>query len=189
MADFQSCYFPILDGKSDSSSIWHSVSVPLHDAVDLHSKSKQLDVSPLSFLQMAWAVVLRCYLGSNSLIFGCAGLEKTADRNEENAGFDESVHLTCCRIVLEDDYTVLKSLKAIPGDSLAGFVSKSANSLSKLTEDGLAMASSFNTALMYQIFESECLVPAVKFSITKVTQKLSKVSRICSNSKHPFWNS
>lgn len=176
MADLQPCYFPVLEGIPDSSTIWHSITVPIHDTVDLHSKSEQLDVSPLSFLQMAWAVVLRCYLGSSSLTFGCAKLEKTTNRNEGNGGFDEPVHLSSCCVELDENHTVLKSLKAIPGDIQAEFVSERAGLLTKSIEIGPAMASSFNTALLYRNAESQYSILAEKFSIATATRKLSKVS-------------
>ncbi|MCJ1262027.1 hypothetical protein MMC22_001896 [Lobaria immixta] len=174
MADFQSCYFPILDGNLDSGTIWHSISVPSHDVMDLHSKSTQLDVSPLSYLQMAWAMVLRSYIGSSSLNFGCVSLEKVTDSNAGSGDSDEFVHVTCCHVELDEEYTVLESLKAMPGGGSAGFVSKRAGSLAKPIEDGLAMPSSFNTALLYQISESEYSELAVESSIATATQKIPK---------------
>ena len=176
MADLQRCYFPILEGSPDSSTIWHSISVPFHDTVDLRSKSEQLDVSPLSFLQMAWAVVLRCYLGSGSLAFGCANLEKMIDRNKGSGGFDESVHLSSCRVELDENHTILTSLKAIPGDTRAELVLERADSLTKPIEDGPAMASSFNTALCYRNAESRYSILTQEFSIATATEKISKVS-------------
>lgn len=170
MADFQPCYFPILDGNLDSSTTWHSIDVPLHGVVDLHSKGEQLGVPPASFLQMAWAVVLRCYLGNSSIFFGCAGLEKMTDWKEGDCD------LTCCRVVLEEDYTVLKLLKAMKGHSPTGFVSERTGSVIKPIEDGLVKVSSFNTALLYQTIESECSAFALDFSIATTTQKVSNVS-------------
>lgn len=176
MADFQSCNFPILDGSLDSSTLWQSISVPSHDVAILHFKSEQLDVSRLSFLKMAWALVLRCYMGSSSPIFGCASLEKMTNRNSGNCGSDESVHLTCCRVVLDETSTVLKLLKAMESDSLAGFISERVGSLMKPIEDDLVMASAFNTVLLYQIYESGYPAHSVELPIPTTLQKPSKVS-------------
>lgn len=176
MADFQSCIFPVLDGSLDSSTLWHSLSVPSHDLAILHFKSEQLDVSRLSFLKIAWALVLRCYMGSSSPIFGCASLEKMANRNSVTSGSDESVHLTCCRVVLDDTSTVLKMLEAMPSDSLVGFASERVGLLIKPIEDDLVMASAFNTALLYQIYESEYPAHSVELPIPTALQKLWKVS-------------
>lgn len=143
--------------------------------MDLHSKSKQLGVSPLSYLQMAWAMVLRSYIGSSSLNFGCVSLEKMTDRTAGNRGSDEFVHLTCCHVELDEDYTVLESLKAMPGGSSAGFVSKRGDSLAKPIEDSQPLPSLFNTALFYQISESVYSALTVESSIATATQKISKV--------------
>lgn len=118
MADVQPCFFPILDGSANPVTIWRSTSVSLHDAVDLRCFCERLDVSPLSVLQMAWAVVLRCYVGSNLLSFGCIGLEKLEYGRNVNAGFDEASHLNPFCAELEDECTVLKNLKSIAGHTV-----------------------------------------------------------------------
>ena len=176
MADLQRCYFPILEGSPDSSTIWHSISVPFHDTVDFHSMSEQLDVSPLSLLQMAWAVLLRCYLGSDSLTFGCATLEKMIDRNKGNGDFDGSVHLSPCRVELGDNNTILATLKAISGDTQATIGLEKADSSTEPVKDGPAVASSFNTALLYRNAESRYSILTQEFPIATATCKLSKVS-------------
>lgn len=176
MADLERCYFPTLEGSPDSSTIWHSISVPFHETVDFHSKSEQLDVSPLSFLQMAWAVVLRCYLGSDSLTFGCAYLEKMMDRNKGNGDFDDSVHLSPCRVELDENHTILTTLKAIPGATRAKFGLEKADSSTKPIKGGPAMASSFNTALLYRDAENRYSILTQEFSIATGTCKISEVS-------------
>ena len=120
MADIETCFFPILDGGANPVTMWQSTNISLHDAVDLRDFCERLGISSLNVLQMVWALVLRCYVGSNSLSFGCMGLEKPVLGMPLKNGFDETSHLNSLFVELQDENTVLKTLKGISEHTFKG---------------------------------------------------------------------
>ena len=69
-------YFPCLDSRPGTNRAWQSVEVPYKDVARLHLSCRQNNVSPTAIFQSAWALVLRYYLGTHSVCFGCITSQK-----------------------------------------------------------------------------------------------------------------
>lgn len=63
-------HFPPLDAYPAPNKDWQYVEVPPCDQVRLDKLCKKHVISALNIYQTAWALVLRCYIGSNSVYFG-----------------------------------------------------------------------------------------------------------------------
>lgn len=62
--------FPSLTDKSLRDVFQHVIPIPIDGALDIATFCKELDIVPLSLLQLSWAIVLRCYLASDGIVFG-----------------------------------------------------------------------------------------------------------------------
>ena len=84
--DLPHSYFPCLDSRPGQNTAWQSNEVPFRDAVRVHSFCREHHVSSLSIFQAAWAIVLRCYLGSPSVCFASNSSETAEDANSATVG-------------------------------------------------------------------------------------------------------
>ena len=73
--DLPQSYFPCLDSKAGINRGFQSTEVPFRDTPRLRSFCTENDVSSLSVFQVAWALVLRCYLGNPSVCFAYSSCE------------------------------------------------------------------------------------------------------------------
>lgn len=175
MAAIQDCFFPILDGSPKSVTDWQSTGASLHHAVDLCSFAERLDLSPVSVLEMAWAVVLRCYVGSNLLSFGCIDRAKATDGSNGMNTIGELPHLKACYVDLENENTIFNTLKKISGCSITRGCLLDQFLLTKFIKSDTAIVSAFNTALIYQNSKDETSMHTAKSSIMTGI-RVSKVS-------------
>ena len=98
-------YFPCLDSRPGQNRAWQSTEVPYKDAVRVQSFCKEHDVSSLSIFQAAWAMVLRCYLGSPSVCF--------TSKSSKTAGLANSATVRVCQMDFAETTSMLDVLKAI----------------------------------------------------------------------------
>lgn len=63
--------FPSLDARPASSQDWQIAEVPIRNAMHCDEYCQQHGVSILSLLQGAWALLLRRYIGDDSVSYGC----------------------------------------------------------------------------------------------------------------------
>lgn len=62
-------YFPCLDSRSGASNTWQASELPLKDVNLLRAICQRNGISPSSFIQAAWALVLQCYVGDLNVCF------------------------------------------------------------------------------------------------------------------------
>lgn len=98
-------YFPCLDSRPGQNRAWQSNEVPFKDAVRVQSFCREHNVSSLSIFQAAWAMVLRCYLGSPSVCFASNSSEIAEDAN--------SATVSLCRMEFTETTSVLDVLKGV----------------------------------------------------------------------------
>ena len=103
--DLPHSYFPCLDSRPGDNKAWQSTEVPFKDAVRVQSFCREHNVSSLALFQAAWAVVLRCYLGSPSVCFASDSSDIAGDANSTTVGV--------CRMDLTETISVLDLLKAV----------------------------------------------------------------------------
>lgn len=103
--DLPHSYFPCLDPRPGQNGAWQSTEVPFKDVLRLQSFCREHNVSCLSLFQAAWALVLRCYLGSPSVCFA----SDSSDMAEDANGTTVSV----CRIAFSETSSILDILKGL----------------------------------------------------------------------------
>ena len=143
---FQPCNFPILDGRLNATSEWHSLPVPLPEQDQHCFLHTALDVTFLELIRTAWALLLHCYTGNDWVCYG-QNLSSLAERGE-NQDHEEELEGEILYALIDENDTV-KSLNdkisAISYESLSMELAINSNSTSML-ESGISF---FNTAISY----------------------------------------
>lgn len=103
--DLPHSYFPCLDSKPGQDRAWQSSEVPFKDADRVQSFCREHHVSSLSFFQAAWAMVLRCYLGSPSVCF--------TSNSSNIAELANSATVSVCQMEFAETTSMLGVLKAV----------------------------------------------------------------------------
>ena len=103
--DLPHSYFPCLDSRPGQNGAWQSTEVPFKDAVRVQLFCREHNVSCLSLFQAAWAVVLRCYLGSPSVCFASDSSEMAEDAN--------GTTVSVCRMEFTETSSILDLLKRV----------------------------------------------------------------------------
>ena len=103
--------FPCLDTRPGQNRAWQSCEVPFKDAVRVQSFCREHHVSFLSFFQTAWAMVLRCYLGSPSVCFTSSSSNRAEAAN--------SATVNVCQMEFAETTSTLDALKAVHTRSLS----------------------------------------------------------------------
>lgn len=93
---------------------WNATEVPFKDAVCVKSFCSQHEVSSRSVLQLAWALVLRCYVGNLSVCFACRHLEGTGTTLDPTAVNPAG---GICKIDVEAETPLIGLLKEIEKQS------------------------------------------------------------------------
>ena len=107
---FPPSYLPCLDARSGRNGHWQSTEVPFKDIASLRSFCDRYRVSPLSVLQAAWALVLRCYIGDPYICFVCFSSTKAAGTiHREFSDTFEGV----CEAHWDGEMSVLEFLRAV----------------------------------------------------------------------------
>ena len=107
-------YLPCLDAKPGANGSWQSAEIPFKDGVRLKSFCIQQKVSSCSILQLAWALVLRCYVGNPSVCFACHTSEGTGNTFDSTASKPDGV---ICNIIVEAVTPLTEMLKEVEKQS------------------------------------------------------------------------
>lgn len=110
----QACFFPILDLTLDPSAerYWQAVEVPVPNIGHLDRFCKEHEVAPLTFFKLAWALVLQCYTGSSSAVFG--HLKPTiSESSVDRKSIYEIDHISDFHVELEGAGCIIEILRAI----------------------------------------------------------------------------
>lgn len=109
--DLPPSYFPCLDSRPGQNKAWQSNEVPYKDAVRVQSFCREHHVSSLSIFQTAWAMVLRCYLGSPSVCF--------TSNSSKLAEIENSATVSVCQMEFAETTSMLDVLKAVHSEYLS----------------------------------------------------------------------
>ena len=148
--DPRSCLFPDLDATSEFDGRWQSTEVLFRDVALLDSFCQEHGVSSFAVLQLAWAVILRCYLGSESVSFNYTVLGEETVMNHH--GTYPSVN-ACC-VDFEGMGSLLDLLRVIQADL------HSRNQALCLDTDGQTSKGDprlFDTAMLYQVKQQDSI--------------------------------
>lgn len=164
------CYFPVLnDGVKDLKEL-QSLELELPDVSKLQAFCAKNSVTLSNVLQFVWALVVRCYTGSNEVCFGYL----TSGRDLPVSGIEDAVglfvNMLICRVNFTDGLQLGQALKQVQTD----YVRSAPHQLCSLAEVQhelhLAGISLFNTAFTFQRRSSsrDITQPALHFDLVEV---------------------
>ncbi|CRG88172.1 Nonribosomal peptide synthetase 8 [Talaromyces islandicus] len=148
----QPCRFPILDDGRTRASALQSVDVQLSSLTRerLVAFSDQYGLTVANVIQMAWALVLRIFTGTDSVCYGYLTSGRDAPLCDIENAVGPYIHmLVCCQRFDANDST-LKALKNVQEDFLQAMPHQYV-SLSEIQSAlGLSGQKLFNTAMSFQ---------------------------------------
>ncbi|KAF2802919.1 nonribosomal peptide synthase-like protein [Mytilinidion resinicola] len=138
---------PLTDGHSGVREVG-SVKLTLKGSRDVNVYCKRNSVTMSTLLQFVWAMVLRCYVGSEDVCFGYL----SSGRDVPVRGVEKAVgcfiQMLVCRLSLGSEITVSQALGQIQGDLVKAMAHQNC-SLAEVNHS-LGLAASFNTAFTFQ---------------------------------------
>jgi amino acid adenylation domain-containing protein/non-ribosomal peptide synthase protein (TIGR01720 family) len=151
LADLEPCSFPALvDGATKPQRILGSYVLNLERVPELQAFCTNAGVTLSNLLQLAWALVIRCYTGSDEVCFGylASGRDMPVEGIEDAVG--AFINMLICRINLEDGLELDEALDKVQLDFVSSMAYQSCSLAEVQHELNLSGTSLFNTAFTYQ---------------------------------------
>ncbi|KAF2186293.1 nonribosomal peptide synthase [Zopfia rhizophila CBS 207.26] len=148
LSGIEPCHFPSLhDGKPGPHELG-SYEVHLKDAAGIQSFCKRNGVTLSNVLQLGWALLLHCYVGTSDVSFGvvASGRDIPIRNIEEAAGC--FVNMLICRTNFTDETRIHQLLEQLQIDSVNAMAHQSC-SLADVQHE-LQLPSLFNTVFTFQ---------------------------------------
>ena len=148
LSGIEPCHFPTLnDGKPGPHEVG-DYEIHLENSTALQSFCKKNGVTMSNVIQLAWALLLHCYVGSSDVSFGvvASGRDIPVRNIEEAAGC--FVNMMICRTTLTDDTPIRQILEKLQIDSVDALSHQSC-SLADVQHE-LQLPSLFNTVFTFQ---------------------------------------
>jgi amino acid adenylation domain-containing protein/non-ribosomal peptide synthase protein (TIGR01720 family) len=151
LANVEPCLFPALvDGATEPQRILGSYTLKLEQASELHAFCTNSGVTLSNVLQLVWALVVRCYTGSDEVCFGyvASGRDMPVEGIEDAVGV--FINMLICRINLEDSLELGEALDKVQMDFVTSMAHQTCSLAEVQHELKLSGTSLFNTAFTYQ---------------------------------------
>jgi amino acid adenylation domain-containing protein/non-ribosomal peptide synthase protein (TIGR01720 family) len=148
----QPCRFPVLDDGRTRASALQSVDVQLSSLTRdlLVTFSDQYGLTVANVIQMAWALVLRIFSGTDSVCYGYLSSGRDAPLSDIENAVGPYIHMLVCRQIFEANDSTLKALEIMQEDFLQAIPHQHV-SLSEIQSAlGLTGQKLFNTAMSFQ---------------------------------------
>ena len=150
LADVEPCLFPVCARNNTSSATIESVKVPHIDTEKIREFCSTSEVTAATIVQVAWALVLRKYAGTDTPCFGnlCSG----RDVPVENADriFGPLIGMVPCRVDFGKSRSVLEALKKVHNDYLSSLPHQHFPLAEIHRALGLGASALFNSGLSFQ---------------------------------------
>ena len=150
LADVEPCHFPVLtDGEQNARELKSlDLEVPL--TADLQSFCTRNGVTLSSALQLTWALVLKCYTGSDDICFGYLSSGRDVPVPGIQFAVGTFINMLTCRVNLTAGKPISDALQGVQSD-FANAMEHQACSLAEIQHElkssGTAL---FNTAFTFQ---------------------------------------
>ena len=150
LADVEPCHFPVLtDGEQNGREL-RSLDVEVPLTADLQSFCTRNGVTLSSALQLTWALVLKCYTGSDDICFGYLSSGRDVPVSGIQFAVGTFINMLTCRVNLTDGKNIGDALQGVQSD-FANAMEHQACSLAEIQHElkssGTAL---FNTAFTFQ---------------------------------------
>jgi NRPS condensation-like uncharacterized protein len=150
LADVDPCFLPVV---SDNDSFSHSVGpvqVPDMQTAKLREFCAASDVTAATVIQVAWALVLRRYVGTNRPCFGNLRSGRDVPVNRADRILGPLIGMVPCRVDLNKSQTVLETLQTMQNDYVNSVPHQHFPLAAIHRALGLGASALFNTALSFQ---------------------------------------
>jgi non-ribosomal peptide synthase protein (TIGR01720 family) len=148
LSGVEPCFFPTLLDDQMAPHELGSYEVHLADAAGIQAFCRQNGVTLSNVLQLCWALVLHCYVGSSNVSFGVVA----SGRDIPVRNIDEAcgcfVNMLICHLSIEDETPIHSLLKTLQADSVNAMTHQSC-SLADVQHE-LQLPSLFNTVFTFQ---------------------------------------
>ena len=150
LADIEPCYFPALtDGQSKPHSLM-SLDVEASITPDIKAFCARNNVTLSNVLQLAWALVLKCYTGSQDVCFGYL----VSGRDVPVPGIQHAVgafiNMLTCRMNLAESTPITDAMEQIQDDFTNGMTHQSCSLAEVQHELKMSGSALFNSAFTFQ---------------------------------------
>ncbi|KAL4862973.1 hypothetical protein BDV12DRAFT_34759 [Aspergillus spectabilis] len=157
LQDAQPCQFPILNDGREQVQALESIDVELPGLTKetLSAFSERYGITIANVVQTAWALVLRAFIGTDSVCYGylTSGRDAPLDGIEDAVG--PFINMLVCRLKLNPNEPALLALQ----NTQDGFLKAMAHQYVSLAEMqhalGVAAQGLFNTAMSFQRYSPE----------------------------------
>ncbi|KAF2707683.1 acetyl-CoA synthetase-like protein [Pleomassaria siparia CBS 279.74] len=148
LSGIEPCFFPSLQDSKLGPHELGSYEVHLDNAAAIQTFCKKKGVTLSNVLQLCWALVLHCYVGSSDISFGVVSSGRDVPvRNIEDA-CGCFVNMLICRLNILDETPVHELLEILQTDSVNAMAHQSC-SLADVQHE-LRLPSLFNTVFTFQ---------------------------------------
>ncbi|KAH4193904.1 hypothetical protein HBH70_193220 [Parastagonospora nodorum] len=148
LSGIEPCFFPNLNDGKTGAHEHSSVEVSITDVTAVQNFCKKNGVTLSNALQVAWALVLHCFVGASDVSFGvvASGRDVPVKNIEEAVGV--FVNMLIARLTFSDETTISQLLETIQTDSVNALAHQ-ACSLADVQNE-LQLPALFNSAFTFQ---------------------------------------
>jgi non-ribosomal peptide synthase protein (TIGR01720 family) len=148
LSGVEPCFFPTLLDSQSAPHELASYELHLTDAAEIQAFCRKNGVTLSNVLQLCWALVLHCYVGSSEVSFGVVA----SGRDVPVRNIDEAcgcfVNMLICRLNIMDETPIHSLLTTLQSDSVNAMPHQSC-SLADVQHE-LQLPSLFNTVFTFQ---------------------------------------
>lgn len=148
LSGVEPCFFPNLnDGKSTAHE-HSSVEVNISDITPVQIFCKKNGVTLSNVLQVAWALVLHCYVGASDVSFGVVASGRDIPVKNIDEAVGVFVNMLIARLTFSDETTIAQLLGSLQTDSINALAHQNC-SLADVQHE-LQLPALFNSAFTFQ---------------------------------------
>lgn len=148
LSGVEPCFFPNLnDGKSGAHE-YGSIEVNITDSANVQNFCRKNGVTLSNVLQLAWALVLHCYVGASDVCFGVVASGRDIPVKNIDEAVGVFVNLLIARLTFSDETTIAQLLETLQTDSVNALAHQNC-SLADVQHE-LQLPSLFNSAFTFQ---------------------------------------
>jgi amino acid adenylation domain-containing protein/non-ribosomal peptide synthase protein (TIGR01720 family) len=152
LAGVEPCFLPSTasNDRSQNNSPELHVKVPGIDTASIRAFCKEWEVTAATVVQVAWALVLSRFAGTETPCFGNLSSGRDVPIEQADRIFGPMIAMMPCRVVLDRSQTVLDTLQSIQGDYLASLPHQHTQLAAIHRALGLGTTALFNTVVSFQ---------------------------------------
>lgn len=142
------CFFPTLNDGNDGNHELGGCKIQIADTAILQAFCRRHAVTLSNLLQLTWALVLHCYVGTSDISFGVVASGRDIPVRNIDEAVGCFVNMLVCRLSFSDDMSISQLLKSLQTDSVNALTHQGC-SLAEVQHE-LQLPALFNTVFTFQ---------------------------------------